>query len=107
FTLVGQRFIALNGGPHYTFSPAMSLFVSVETQAEVDRLWEALLEGGEPNRCGWLDDKYGLSWQIVPTVLGEMLDDEDEAKSAAVMQAMLDMVKLDIAGLRAAYDSAR
>jgi predicted 3-demethylubiquinone-9 3-methyltransferase (glyoxalase superfamily) len=107
FVLAGQRFIALNGGPLFTFTPAVSFFVSVETQEEVDRLWDALLAGGgEPSKCGWLEDKYGLSWQIVPTALGEMLNDDNDAKSDAVMQAMLQMVKLDIAGLRRAYDAA-
>jgi predicted 3-demethylubiquinone-9 3-methyltransferase (glyoxalase superfamily) len=107
FTLTGQRFIALNGGPMFTFTPAVSFFVSVETQDEVDRLWEALLAGGgKPSKCGWLEDKYGLSWQIVPEALGEMLSDDNEAKADAVMQAMLQMVKLDIAALRRAYDAA-
>jgi predicted 3-demethylubiquinone-9 3-methyltransferase (glyoxalase superfamily) len=106
FTLLGARFIAFNGGPHFAFTPAISLFVSVETQAEVDRLWDALLAGGEPSRCGWLADKFGLSWQIVPSALGAMLEDENEAKAGAVMQAMLGMVKLDIAELKKAYASA-
>jgi predicted 3-demethylubiquinone-9 3-methyltransferase (glyoxalase superfamily) len=106
FTLLGARFIAFNGGPHFAFTPAISLFVSVETQAEVDRLWDALLAGGEPSRCGWLADKFGLSWQIVPSALGAMLEDENEAKAGAVMQAMLGMVKLDITELKKAYASA-
>ncbi len=104
FQLDGQEFIALNGGPHFKFSPAISFFVRCETQGEVDELWERLLEGGEPQRCGWLTDKYGLSWQIVPTVLGELLQDNDAEKSSRVMRAMLAMVKLDIAALKEAYE---
>jgi predicted 3-demethylubiquinone-9 3-methyltransferase (glyoxalase superfamily) len=90
-------------GPHFSFTPAISLFVRCETQAEVDELWEKLCEGGEPVRCGWLKDKYGLSWQIVPIVLGEMLQDKDAAKSRRVMEAMMKMIKLDIATLQQAY----
>jgi predicted 3-demethylubiquinone-9 3-methyltransferase (glyoxalase superfamily) len=105
FELEGQRFIALNGGPHYTFSPAISFFVNCETQEEVDELWDKLVEGGEPQRCGWLKDKYGLSWQIVPTALGVMLQDKDPGKSSRVMKAMLQMVKLDISALQQAYAS--
>jgi predicted 3-demethylubiquinone-9 3-methyltransferase (glyoxalase superfamily) len=104
FRLLGREFIALNGGPHYQFSPAISMFVSCETQNEVDELWDRLSVGGEPNRCGWLTDKYGLCWQIVPTVLGEMLQDEDTERAGRVMQAMLKMVKLDIGVLRQAYE---
>lgn len=104
FRLQGQEFIALNGGPHFKFTPAISLFVTCETQEEVDELWDKLGAGGEPNRCGWLTDKYGLSWQIVPRVLGEMLQDTDAAKANRVLQAMLKMIKLDIAGLLQAYD---
>ncbi len=104
FQLDGQEFIALNGGPHFKFSPAISFFVRCETQEEVDELWERLLEGGEPQRCGWLTDKYGLSWQIVPTVLGELLQDKDAEKSSRVMRAMLAMVKLDIGALKEAYE---
>ncbi len=100
FRLEGQTFIALNGGPQFTFSPAISLFVSCETQEEVDKLWEKLSEGGEKQECGWLKDRYGVSWQIVPRVLGDMLN--DRAKSARVMQAMLRMQKLDIAVLKRA-----
>ena len=96
FALEGQEFIALNGGPHFTFSPAISLFVKCRTQQEVDELWEKLSAGGKKDRCGWLTDKYGVSWQIVPTVLGEMLQDKDAQKSARVMQAMLQMTKLDV-----------
>ena len=103
FRLDGQSFMALNGGPHYSFTPAISMFVRCETQDEVDELWEKLTAGGEPVRCGWLKDKYGVSWQIVPTALGEMLQDKDAAKSKRVMEAMLKMVKLDIPTLRQAY----
>ena len=106
FELDGVAFIALNGGPVYTFTPAISLFVRCETQAEVDYFWERLGEGGEYNRCGWLRDKFGVSWQIVPTVLGDLLGDADEEKSGRVMQAMLKMDKLIVADLQEAYDSA-
>ena len=103
FTLQGLRFIGLNGGPTFSFTPAISLFVTVETQAEVDMLWDALLAGGgEPSRCGWLEDKFGLSWQIIPTALPELLSDEDEDKAQRVMDAMMKMVKIDIAELRRA-----
>jgi predicted 3-demethylubiquinone-9 3-methyltransferase (glyoxalase superfamily) len=102
FQLDGQEFIALNGGPQFTFSPAVSFLVSCETQEEVDRLWEKLSEGGRTNRCGWLQDKFGLSWQIVPSVLGKMLHDQDPEKSKKVMKAMLQMEKIDIAGLERA-----
>ena len=102
FQLEGQEFMALNGGPQFTFTPALSFFVNCETQAEVDDLWEKLSEGGETEQCGWLRDKFGLSWQIVPTVLGELLNDPDAEKSRRVMEAMLQMVKLDIAGLEQA-----
>jgi len=104
FQLEGQEFIALNGGPQFTFSPAISFFVKCETQEEVDELWDRLLEGGRPQQCGWLTDRYGLCWQIVPTVLGEMLQDKDPEKSSSVMKAMLKMVKLDIAALKDAYE---
>ena len=103
FQLDGQEFIALNGGPQFTFSPAVSFLVSCETQEEVDRLWEKLSEGGQKQRCGWLQDQYGLSWQIVPSVLGKLLHDKDPEKSKKVMNAMLQMDKLDIAGLERAY----
>jgi len=103
FRLDGQEFIALNGGPQFTFSPAISLVVNCETQGEVDAFWEKLSEGGEKLQCGWLKDKYGLSWQIVPTVLGEMMQDKDEEKSQRVMKAMLQMNKIDIARLKQAY----
>ena len=106
FVLDGLEIQALNGGPEFTFTEAISLFVTAETQDEIDDLWEKLTGGGgEPSRCGWLKDKYGLSWQIVPPVLFELLGDPDPAKAGRVMQAMLGMGKLDIAGLRAAYDS--
>lgn len=104
FQLDGQEFFALNGGPMFTFSPAVSFFVKCETQQEVDELWEKLSEGGEKQRCGWLKDKYGLSWQIIPNALGEMLQDKDAAKSKRVMQAMCQMSKIDIKGLKQAYD---
>jgi predicted 3-demethylubiquinone-9 3-methyltransferase (glyoxalase superfamily) len=104
FTLDGQEFYALNGGPHYKFSPATSFFVNCETQQEVDELWEKLSAGGKTNRCGWLDDKYGVTWQIVPSVLGKLLHAEDPAKAKRVMQAMLQMDKLDIKKLQQAYD---
>jgi predicted 3-demethylubiquinone-9 3-methyltransferase (glyoxalase superfamily) len=104
FTLADQEFIALNGGPHFTFSPAISMFVKCADQAEVDRFWEKLLEGGQPQQCGWLTDRFGVSWQIVPTVLGDMLQDSDPVRAARVMQAVLGMIKLDIAALKRAYD---
>lgn len=104
FQLDGQEFFALNGGPQFTFSPAISFFVNCETQPEVDELWEKLSDGGEKSRCGWLKDKYGLSWQIVPSVLGTMLRDKDAAKATRVMKALLQMDKIDIAGLQQAYD---
>ena len=104
FQLYGQEFIALNGGPQFTFSPAISFVVNCETQQEVDHLWEKLSEGGATQQCGWLQDKYGVSWQIVPTILGEMMQDKDEEKSERVMKAMLQMVKIDIQGLKRAYD---
>jgi len=106
FELDGQEFVALNGGPEYTFTPAVSFSIDCETQAEVDHFWERLCEGGKPIQCGWLQDKFGLSWQVVPSVLPELLQDDDDAKSSAVMQAMLKMIKLDIATLQAAYDEA-
>lgn len=104
FRLNGQLFRALNGGPQFTFSPAISFFVNCESQQEVDELWEKLLEGRRKSRCGWLQDKFGVSWQIIPTALGEMLQDEDATKSASVMQAMLQMDKIDLAKLKQAYD---
>lgn len=103
FELKGVTFTALNGGPEFSFTPAISFFVNCKTQAEVDELWEKLSEGGQTEMCGWLRDKYGVSWQIVPTVLSEMLQDEDPVKAQRVTEAMLKMVKLDIAGLEKAY----
>ena len=103
FQLDGQEFMALNGGPVFTFSPAISFFVNCETQEEVDDLWDKLSEGGEEGQCGWLKDRYGLSWQIVPSALGEMLGDKDAEKAQRVMNAMLQMRKIDIATLRLAY----
>ena len=105
FELEGQQFMALNGGPMYQFTPAISLFVNCETQEEVDTLWEKLTSGGgKPVQCGWLTDKFGVSWQIIPTALVELLHDPDPAKSQRVMQAMMQMVKIDIAGLKRAYE---
>jgi len=104
FRLEGQEFFALNGGPQFTFSPAISLFVNCETQQEVDEPWGKLSEGGEKQRCGWLKDKYGLSWQIIPSDLGRMLNDGNPDKARSVMKAMLQMDKIDIAGLKLAYD---
>ena len=104
FELDGQEFMVLNGGPLFTFTEAISFFVNCETQAEVDELWEKLTEGGEEGQCGWLKDKYGLSWQIVPSALGELLSDPDAEKARRVMNAMLQMKKIDIAGLRLASE---
>lgn len=104
FQLHGQEFIALNGGPQFKFTEAISFSVNCETQEEIDELWEKLSEGGEKSRCGWLKDKYGLSWQVNPTVLGEMLQDKDPEKSKRVMEAMLKMDKIDIQTLKQAYE---
>ena len=104
FELDGQQFLALNGGPHFTFTPAISMFVNCETQDEIDELWEKLSAGGEKSRCGWLKDKFGLSWQIVPAGLGDMLQDKNPQKAKNTMQAMLQMGKLDIEKLRQAHD---
>jgi len=104
FQLYGQEFTALNGGPEFKFTEAVSLMVNCENQEEVDELWDKLSEGGEQGPCGWLKDRYGLSWQIVPTALGEMLRDQDPKKAERVMAAMLQMKKIDIQGLRQAYD---
>ncbi|MBA2452147.1 MAG: VOC family protein [Chloroflexia bacterium] len=104
FRLDGQEFMALNAGPMFKFTEAISFFVDCESQDEVDELWEKLSEGGETSECGWLKDKFGLSWQIIPSVLGEMLHDEDREKANRVMQAMLQMTKIDIAKLKQAYD---
>ena len=102
FVLDGQEFMALNGGPYFKFTEAMSLFVRCESQDEVDELWEKLSAGGQKSRCGWLKDRFGVSWQIVPTVLGDLLSHPDREKSRRVMQAMLKMSKLDIAALQQA-----
>jgi predicted 3-demethylubiquinone-9 3-methyltransferase (glyoxalase superfamily) len=103
FELEGQRFMALNGGPSFQFAQGISLFVNCETQAEIDELWEKLSAGGQPGPCGWLTDRFGVSWQIVPSALGRMLSDADPGQSRRVMAAMLQMKKLDIAGLQRAY----
>jgi predicted 3-demethylubiquinone-9 3-methyltransferase (glyoxalase superfamily) len=104
FQLEGQEFVALNGGPEYKFTPAISFYVNCETQKEVDDLWETLSAGGREVQCGWLQDKYGLSWQIIPSILRELLGDKDPKKSQRVMKAMLQMVKIDIEGLKKAYE---
>ena len=104
FEIEGQPFMALNGGPHFKFTEAISLFVSVDTQQEVDELWDKLSAGGQKSQCGWLKDKFGLSWQIIPKALGELLGDKDPRKSQSVMKAMLQMDKIDIAGLKRAYE---
>jgi predicted 3-demethylubiquinone-9 3-methyltransferase (glyoxalase superfamily) len=104
FELAGQRFIALNGGPQHKFTPAVSLFVSCEGQKEVDRIWDALLAGGgRPDHCGWLQDKFGLSWQVIPTALPRLISDPDPAKSKRAVEAMLTMQKIDVAGLERAH----
>jgi predicted 3-demethylubiquinone-9 3-methyltransferase (glyoxalase superfamily) len=104
FQLDGQEFTALNAGPEFTFTEAISFFVNCETQQEVDDFWEKLSEGGEKGRCGWLKDRYGLSWQIVPSILGELLGDKDAVKAKRVMDAMLQMDKIDTKILKQAYD---
>jgi predicted 3-demethylubiquinone-9 3-methyltransferase (glyoxalase superfamily) len=105
FALEGQEFIGLNAGPQFKFNEAISFFVDCETQEEVDELWAKLTaDGGEESMCGWLKDKYGLSWQIIPQGLGQMLNDPDPARAQRVMQAMLKMNKIDLAGLEAAYE---
>ena len=104
FQLDGQEFLALNGGPQFTFSPAVSFVVNCETQAEVDEFWEKLSQGGAKNQCGWLQDKYGLSWQVVPTLLSKLLQDKDAEKSGRVMKAMLQMTKIDMNALKQAYE---
>ena len=106
FQLEGQNFMALNAGPQHKFNEAISLFVSCASQAEVDELWAKLTaDGGEAGRCGWLKDKYGLSWQIIPTALGELMGDPDPEKAGRVTQAMLKMTKIDIAALKRAYNN--
>lgn len=104
FVLDGQEFQALNGGPQFKFTEAISLFITAETQPEIDELWEKLSAGGEKSRCGWLKDKYGLSWQVVPSLLGKMLRDKDPAKAQRVMTAMLKMDKINMQALKEAYD---
>ena len=104
FQLDGQDFFALNGGPQFVFTPAISFFVNCETQQEVDELWEKLSEGGRKDRCGWLKDRYGLSWQIIPAILGKLLQDPDAEKAKRVMQAMLQMDKIDIQRLKQAHE---
>jgi len=106
FTLDGQEFMALNGGPEFKFTEAISLLVNCQTQEEVDKFWDKLSKGGERGPCGWLKDKYGLSWQVVPTALGEMLQDRDPEKASRVMQAMLQMSKIDIKSLERAYEAS-
>ena len=105
FTLAGQNFTGLNGGPQFKFTEAISFVIDCEDQAEVDRLWEALIaNGGSPSQCGWLKDRFGMSWQIVPRQLGEMLGDPDPEKSRRAMEAMLEMTKIDVAALRRAFE---
>jgi predicted 3-demethylubiquinone-9 3-methyltransferase (glyoxalase superfamily) len=104
FEIEGQEFVALNGGPHFTFSEAISLMVKCETQKEIDEMWEKLSQGGEKGQCGWLKDKYGLSWQIVSPVWDDMLRDKDVKKSERVMKAILQMTKPDIKTLKQAYE---
>lgn len=106
FTLGNQEFMALNGGQTFPTTPAVSFFVHCETQAEVDAYWEQLTAGGEPMQCGWVKDKYGVTWQIVPTELGRLLSDPDPIKAQRVTAAMLKMIKLDVNLLRAAYEQA-
>jgi predicted 3-demethylubiquinone-9 3-methyltransferase (glyoxalase superfamily) len=106
FQLEGQEFQALNGGPQYKFTPAISLYVNCESQQEVDELWRKLLEGGREDQCGWLQDKFGLSWQIIPSILPKLLGDKDPKKSASVMRAMLQMKKIDSKKLQQAYEQA-
>ncbi len=103
FTLDGQEFVALNGGPHFTFSPAISMMVKCADQGEVDLFWERLSDGGKPGQCGWLEDRFGVSWQVVPTALYPMLKDPDPARVERVMQALLQMTKLDLGALEVAY----
>jgi predicted 3-demethylubiquinone-9 3-methyltransferase (glyoxalase superfamily) len=104
FELEGQEFLVLNGGPHFKFTPAISFFVKCTTQEEVDMYWDKLSAGGQIQQCGWLQDKFGVSWQIVPTILSELLQDKDPVKARRVMEAMMKMVKLDIKGLKQAYE---
>jgi predicted 3-demethylubiquinone-9 3-methyltransferase (glyoxalase superfamily) len=107
FQLEGQTFMALNGGPQFPFTEAVSLYVDCKTQEEVDELWEKLSSGGKKGQCGWLKDKFGMSWQIVPSALGELLGDPDPVKSQNVMKAMLAMSKIDVAALKKAREQKR
>jgi predicted 3-demethylubiquinone-9 3-methyltransferase (glyoxalase superfamily) len=104
FQIEGQDFMVLNGGPVFKFTPAISFFVDCETQQEVDQLWEKLSAGGETMQCGWLKDRFGVSWQIIPKALGELLGDKDAQKSQRVMKAMMKMIKIDVEGLKRAYE---
>ena len=106
FELDGQEFVALNGGPQFKFTEAVSFVVNCDTQEEVDYYWERLSEGGEKSRCGWLRDKFGLGWQVTPTILGKLLADKDQEKANRVMQTMLKMDKLDIEPLQRAYEES-
>lgn len=106
FTLAGSRYSALNGGPYFQFTPAISLYVNCADQAEVDRLWNALLDGGTPMQCGWITDRYGLSWQIIPEALSRMVKDKDSARAKRVMEAMMQMIKIDVATIEKAYQGA-
>lgn len=103
FELDGQRFIALNGGPEFTFTEAISLYVECEDQAEVDYFWDRLVDGGEPSQCGWLKDRYGLSWQVIPKALPKLFNDPDPSKAQRVMQTMFTMTKIDVAALERAH----
>ncbi len=103
FEIEGQRFLALNGGPHFSFTPAISLIVDCETQAEIDRLWERLGEGGKPGQCGWITDKFGVTWQIVPGLVAKVIQSGDAQAIARVMKAVMPMTKLDIATLERAF----
>ena len=105
FEINGQKLMGLNGGPHFQFTEAISMFISVDNQAEIDRLWDALSDGGSTSQCGWLKDRFGLSWQVVPSTLGDLLGHPDRDRANKAMQAMLQMVKLNIADLQAAFDS--
>lgn len=105
FRLAGQDYIALNGGPQFTFSPAISLFISCDSQAEVDALWDKLSEGGTPRRCGWVDDRFGVTWQVVPRLLGVLMRGPEPARAKRVFDAMMTMTKFDIASLQRAYDA--
>lgn len=104
FEIEGHQFIGLNGGPHYSFSPAVSFFVNCEDQAEVDHLWARLSEGGQIQQCGWVSDRFGVTWQIIPRILGELLQDPDAEKAGRVMRAMLQMTKIETEALLRAYE---